>query len=104
MSTQAQIRRNRQNAKHSTGPRTAEGKRIACMNAVTHGLTAEVKLLPDEKPVEFNTRVKMIFEHYLPQNAYEVELAQNAAYCSWQMDRCRRGIGSDLRASHRGSH
>jgi hypothetical protein len=60
------------------------------MNAIKHGMTAEVVLLPDEKPVEFNTRVKMIFEHYLPQDAYEVELAQNAAYCSWQMDRCRR--------------
>jgi hypothetical protein len=90
MATKAQITRNRQNAKHSTGPRTAAGKKIACMNAIKHGLTAEVVLLPDEKPVEFNTRVKMIFEHYLPQDAYEVELAQNAAYCSWQMDRCRR--------------
>ena len=90
MTTTAQIRRNIQNAKHSTGPRTEEGKKKARMNALKHGLTAQVVLLPDEKPAEFNKRVNMFFEHYMPQEEYEVFLAERVAYCSWQMDRCRR--------------
>jgi hypothetical protein len=90
MATRAQIRRNVQNAKHSTGPRTIEGKRRASMNALKHGITAQVVLLPGEKAVEFNKRVHTFFARYFPQDAYEVILTQDAAYCSWQIDRCQR--------------
>ncbi len=86
MTTPAQHRRNVQNAKHSTGPRTEVGKR----NARKHGFTARVILLPGEKPVEFNQRVNMYFTSFLPQDDYEVSLAEEAAYSSWQMERCRR--------------
>ncbi len=90
MTTEAQVRRNNQNAKHSTGPRTEAGKGKSRMNALKHGFTAQVVLLPGEKPVEFNKRVNMYFKCYSPENEYEVSLAQNMAYCSWQVDRCRR--------------
>src|SRR3954471_20417487 len=39
---------NRANAKKSTGPRTAAGKSRSRFNAVRHGLTASVGLLPGE--------------------------------------------------------
>ncbi len=90
MATEAQIIRNRQNAKHSTGPRTAAGKNIARMNAIKHGLTAEVVLLPNERPHEFNKRVKGFFHRYLPQDPDEVFLTQDVVYSSWQLERCRR--------------
>ena len=32
----------------------------------------------------------MFFDRYMPQDDYEVYLAERTAYCSWQMDRCRR--------------
>ena len=38
------VRANRENAKKSTGPRTLSGKEKVSGNALTHGLTAEVKL------------------------------------------------------------
>ena len=89
MTTSAQMRRNRQNAKHSTGPRSIEGKNRSRFNAVKHGCTAKLVLLPEEKPAEFNRRTKGIFEHFLPQTQYELDLAEGAAYCSWQLKRCR---------------
>ena len=41
MASPAQIDANRANAAHSTGPRSAAGRRKASMNAMTHGLTAQ---------------------------------------------------------------
>ncbi len=40
MSTAAQQQANKENAKHSTGPRTDEGKQRTSQNALKHGLYA----------------------------------------------------------------
>ena len=40
MTSPAQIRANRQNARRSTGPRTQLGRSTSCQNARRHGLTA----------------------------------------------------------------
>src|SRR5579864_3161863 len=37
---------NRANAQHSTGPRTPEGKAPSSQNALGHGLTSRIALLP----------------------------------------------------------
>jgi hypothetical protein len=58
------------------------------MNAIKHGLTARVVLLPGEKPAEFNDRMRGWFDAIRPQNAYERFHAERAVYCSWQLDRC----------------
>ncbi len=46
---------NRQNAQHSTGPRTEAGKRRSSLNALQHGLTATSAVLPSEDPPTNNT-------------------------------------------------
>ena len=97
MTTSAQIRRNQQNAKHSSGPRTIDGKNRSKYNAVKHGCTAKLALLPDEKPAEFNKHTNAFFEHFSPQNPYEVKLTEDAVYCSWQLKRCREAAWSRLR-------
>ena len=40
--TEAQLTANRENAQHSTGPRTIEGKKRASRNAFRHGLTGQI--------------------------------------------------------------
>jgi hypothetical protein len=45
MATQAQVEANRQNAQKSTGPKTAEGKMAVALNAVKHGLTANIDVV-----------------------------------------------------------
>jgi hypothetical protein len=48
MATQKQIEANRRNAQKSTGPKTEAGKATAKFNALKHGMTAEVAVLPHE--------------------------------------------------------
>jgi hypothetical protein len=42
----AKIRANRQNARRSTGPRSASGRRRVAKNALRHGLAVPVALHP----------------------------------------------------------
>ena len=47
MISDKQIAANRANAKRSTGPKTAEGKNVARLNAVRHGGLSPLPVLPD---------------------------------------------------------
>ncbi len=44
----ARTARNRQNASHSTGPKTEAGKKRSSLNGLRHGLTGHTILLPTE--------------------------------------------------------
>ena len=46
MASEKQIAANRANAKKSTGPKTAAGKRKSCQNAYRHGLSSPLRLNP----------------------------------------------------------
>src|SRR5260370_39968428 len=58
MVSEKQPKANRQNARKSTVPRSAEGKFRASRNAGKHGLTAESVVLPNEDPAEYEARVQ----------------------------------------------
>ena len=51
------INRNIQNATHSTGPRTDEGKAIASQNSLKHGLASGTLLIPGEDPAAYEALV-----------------------------------------------
>jgi hypothetical protein len=54
MSTSEQrLAANRANALKSTGPKTKNGKAVACLNATQHGLFSARLLLDDEEPAGF---------------------------------------------------
>lgn len=55
MISTAKVDANRKNAQKSTGPRTPAGKSIASMNAVKHGLSARMPVVPAEDTDEFHT-------------------------------------------------
>ncbi len=55
MASEKQVEANRRNALRSTGPRTADGKARSRLNAVTHGLTAQTLILPEEDPRSITT-------------------------------------------------
>jgi hypothetical protein len=51
-----------------------------------------VVLLPAEQPAGFNERTRAFFDHFMPQNPYEVVLAEDAVDCSWQVKLCREAM------------
>ena len=52
---------NQANGSKSRGPITEEGKRRACMNALKHGLTSDLVVLPHEDANEYNTMRERLF-------------------------------------------
>ena len=58
MTSEAQMKASRENAKKSTGPRTPEGKARASKNALKHGLMAQDAVIPGEDPAEFDRHLR----------------------------------------------
>jgi hypothetical protein len=69
------------------------------MNAVKHGMTARVALLPDEDPAKFDRRMTEWVRDYRPENDRELYRVERAVYCSWQVQRTTRSRFARL--SHR---
>jgi hypothetical protein len=83
MSTLRQIEANRRNARHSTGPITAEGKLRSRRNAVRHGLTAETVIVALENAEDYKA-----FEAAITaQSAVERELVLRLASLLWRIRR-----------------
>ena len=80
MTSTWQMRTNAENAKKSTGPRTAEGKERARRNALKHGLTARVALLPEEDVPDVKLRMIGVYQSIRPANGLEAALAENVSY------------------------
>jgi hypothetical protein len=87
MATEKQVAANRANALKSTGPRSEAGKKASSANALTHGLTAEMHLVPGEDPQAFAELRNKVFEYYTPVGIFEVELADRLANLLWRVRR-----------------
>jgi hypothetical protein len=81
---------NRRNARKSTGPRTPEGKARSRLNAVTHGMTGQTRILPGEDADEFDRRLACWTASLQPCNAFEAEMVRQAVESSWRLDRADR--------------
>ena len=87
MTSTKQIQANQNNASKSTGPKTVEGKAVVRLNALTHGLTAKDRLLPDESIETFETFAKSIREHFDPKSDLEHLLIERVIFCMWRLRR-----------------
>ena len=76
MSTQKQVKANRQNSKKSTGPKTAEGKAAVSKNAVKHGLFAEEAVVTGENPADYEAYLESYLTELKPVGAVETMLAE----------------------------
>ena len=85
--TEAQINANRENAKKSTGPRTAEGKAASSRNGLKHGLCADQHLLPGEDPEDFLFLLKDLYDRFHPVGQGEEKLVLRIAAAQWRLDR-----------------
>jgi len=87
MATAAQTEANRQNAQHSTGPRTEEGKAESRLNAVKHGLLAKIPVLRDENREEWIQFVFRFVEDLAPEGEVQSSYAEDAALAAWRLRR-----------------
>jgi hypothetical protein len=81
----AQINRN--NAYHSTGPKTDAGKQRSCLNALRHGLTGQTVVMPAEDLEAYQHHIQGFLAEYHPQGATETQLVQSLADAAWRLNR-----------------
>ncbi len=84
----ARLTANRQNATHSTGPKTDAGKEKSRRNALKHGLTGEGIVLPNEDVAEVEQRLAAYRDELQPTGQVSEDLIRRAAVLSVRLDRC----------------
>jgi hypothetical protein len=85
----AQLAARRANARLSTGPRSPEGKAIAALNSVSHGLCSNAAVLPGENVEEFQATLDGWVHELKPADAFERELVYNMVCASIAITRVR---------------
>jgi hypothetical protein len=78
---------NRANAQHSTGPKTPEGKKHSSLNALRHGLTGQIVVMPTEDLAAYQLHLESFTDEYNPKGATESHLVQALADTSWRLNR-----------------
>jgi len=87
MTSAARIAANRANARRSTGPRSADGKRRSSMNALAHGVYAEMRVVTDEDRATHDAVLDAVLDEFRPVGRYETGLARRLAFLWWQLGR-----------------
>ncbi len=93
MSTQAQINANRNNAKKSTGPKTAEGRAASAANSTKHGLLANPTTVFENNPFErsrYDTLKAKLLKQCLPEGELELQTFERYVFALFQSDRARQ--------------
>jgi hypothetical protein len=86
MSTEKQIKANRQNAQKSTGPRTDEGKAAVSQNAVKHGLFTN-SIIFGENEDDFEAFHNEMLAELDPVGAVETTMAERIVSLWWRLKR-----------------
>ena len=94
----AKLAANRQNAQHSTGPKTEAGKAQSRRNALKHGIFAANMFVYGENPSEYEELLDALREDLAPEGALEEVLAEKIAICVWRGRRVLRCEGGLVRA------
>ncbi|HEY3835550.1 MAG TPA: hypothetical protein VGL72_03225, partial [Bryobacteraceae bacterium] len=87
MTTEKQLEANRANALKSTGPRTEAGKNRSSLNALRHGLTGHVVVLPNEDQEILRQFTAKIIADLDVQGDHELQLATTYATAMWNVQR-----------------
>ncbi len=83
MSTAAQTKANRQNAKHSTGPVTEQGKSASSLNHLDHGFCGSFRILKHEDAQAYDTLLLNLREEHRPTTATDSILLERLARHHW---------------------
>ena len=84
----------------STGPRTSEGKQKSALNALRHGLTGRVVVLPEEDMNAYHAFCKELIADLKPETPVERQYAQTFCDTQWRLNRARSLEDSMLSLGH----
>src|SRR4051812_9638345 len=86
-STARRIAANRRNARRSTGPQTAAGKRRSSRNATSHGIYCRDLVLPGESQREFQAYRDAYLLRLNPQDVLELLIVDRIVAAGWKLKR-----------------
>ncbi|MGJ5818760.1 SEC-C domain-containing protein [Paludibaculum fermentans] len=89
MATAAQLTANRNNAQHSTGPRSDQGKARSARNNFRHGFRSQSVLLPGDDPAEYEELLAELTSHFDAQGLTEERYVREMADAEWRLRRVR---------------
>jgi hypothetical protein len=98
VATAAQIAANRRNARHSTGPRTPEGKAISSRNALSHGAYAADDTI---LATAADTYLDDFRAHFQPANPLEEHLVEHLAALASRRTRLQLAMDALLELDER---
>ena len=78
---------NRQNATHSTGPKTEAGKQASSMNAFRHGLTGNHMLLQPHEQAAHTRLTSALTREYSPATESESQFVRKIIDCHIRLNR-----------------
>jgi hypothetical protein len=84
-----QMEANRRNAQKSLGPTSDAGKKISSLNALRHGLTSRVVVLPWEDLVAYKKFSDEFLASLAPETFPETQCAQTIIDTQWRLNRVR---------------
>jgi hypothetical protein len=84
---------NRENSLKSTGPRTEAGKQISSLNALRHGLTSQVVIMPNEYLEAYHRFTESFHNDHKPSGALETQIVQSIADDYWRLNRAKNMEG-----------
>jgi len=90
---------NRENATHSTGPRTAGGLAVASQNATRHGLTARSVIVRGELADDWEAHLAGVLRDIAPVGAVESALATRVAELLWRLARAGAAESATIAAA-----
>jgi hypothetical protein len=97
-----QLEANRRNVQQSTGPRTEIGKKTSSLNALRHGLTARVVVLPTEDLTAYMRFSDDFLVSLAPETFAERQCAQTIIDTQWHLNRVRSLEDGMLALGHYG--
>jgi hypothetical protein len=87
MTSLKQLEANRRNAKHSSGPKSTEGKARSSRNALKHGLVSSEIVIWDEDPDQFELLRAGFEADFQPNSTVVRELVDHLAGLFWRLRR-----------------
>ena len=90
MSSDRKIEANRENAQHSTGPQTEEGKAKSSQNARRHGLSSATIFVPPARQDEFQSLFAAYYEEVRPFGEIQTSYFEQLVHAAWNLDIARQ--------------